>query len=200
MPRAGPPRPILRWPSAAIDDRAGATIAADDADPRRCRGRARGRMHVPCRSLPPAERAALRPLLPLHVVPARERRIVRAQRDDRVRSGRAARRRSGTRRDAVGKRRRAADRTLPALPGRGLEPLRRRRRRGSLRPRRHPRRARRGCRPTSTSSRRRSSRGSSSRRKFRRCPSTTTQSDIGRPRAWPGARRFAHALAGRAAS
>ena len=45
-------------------------------------------------------------------------------------------------RHAVGERRRPADRALPALPRRGLEPLRRCRRRDPLRPRRHARRAR----------------------------------------------------------
>ena len=51
-------------------------------------------------------------------------------------------RRARAGRHAVGERRRPADRALPALPHRGLEPLRRRRRRGPLRPRRHARRAR----------------------------------------------------------
>ena len=136
----------------------------------RCRRpAARGRMHVPCRALSPRQPAALRPLLPLHLVPARERRGVRAQRDDRVGARRAAERRARAGRHAVGERRRPADRALPALPRRGLEPLRRRRRRDPLRSRRHARRARRGCRPTSTSSRRRSSPGWCCRPARRRC-------------------------------
>ena len=43
----------------------------------------RGRLRLPPRALPDDDAAAVRPLLPLPLVPARDRRVVRAQRDDR---------------------------------------------------------------------------------------------------------------------
>ena len=43
------------------------------------------RLHLPRRTLPAHRRAAVRPLLPLPLVPARDRRVVRAERAHRVR-------------------------------------------------------------------------------------------------------------------
>src|SRR5450432_319913 len=63
------------------------TPAADDDLRRRA---ARRRLHLPRHPLSPDERAAHRPLLPLQLVPARERQRVRGQRDDRGRPRRAA--------------------------------------------------------------------------------------------------------------
>ena len=155
----------------------------------------RRRMRLPGRPLSPAGPAALRQLLPLHLVPARKRLGVRGQRHDRGRSREPARGRAREGRDAVGERRGPDDRPLPAMPDRALEQLRRRRRIGPLRSRRHASTSRRGCRPTSTSSPRPSSRGSCCPRACRRCRSTTTASSTGRPRASSGARHCARALA-----
>ena len=138
-------------------------------------------------------RAAVRALLPLPLVPARDRRVVRAQRDDRGRPRRAAGKaspRSSYTPSNSGKGQKIV--ALPALP---------RSRCGATTPAPATRFASSAsarstsptaCRPTSTSSRRRSSRGSCCRRA---CPLpcrsfTTRQVLAGRePRALAGGNR-----------
>jgi len=64
----------------------------------------RRRLHLPPGPLSHDEPAALRALLPLPLVPARDRHRVRPQRDDRSRSGAVAGGRARGRRHAVGER------------------------------------------------------------------------------------------------
>ena len=148
------------------------------------------------RALPHGDGAAVRALLPLPLVPARDRRLVRAERDDRggprrrcspaspsssTRRRRAARaRRSRAARAAASR----SGATTPAPAGRF--PSSASARSTSPTP----------CRRTSTSSRPRSSPGSCCRRARPPCRSTTTASSTGRRRASPGARRYSRRSAG----
>ena len=156
-----PPDAYFAMPARAV--RRSTRMQNRQRDHARGRPAARGRMHVPRGPLSPRRAGRFRPLLPLHLVPAGERRSVRAQRHDRVRARAAAERRARAGRHAVGERRRAAHRRCPqcriavwshyAGAGDAVRFVRV----GSST-------SRRGCRPTSTSSPRRSSRGSCCRR------------------------------------
>ena len=80
------------------------------------------------------------------------------------------------------------DLSVPEMPGRALEQLRGRRRRGAFRADRDSRRAGSTSRPTSISSPRRCSPGWCFRRACPRCPSTTSPRRYGRSRASSAAR------------
>ena len=79
---------------------------------------------MPQRSLPHRDRAAVRPLLPLPLVPARNRVGICDQRADRIEPGRGAVGTAGTRGHAIEQRPRADDRSLSAMPDCAVEPLR----------------------------------------------------------------------------
>jgi SAM-dependent methyltransferase len=96
-------------------------------------------LHLSLRALPDDDGAAVRSLLPLPLVPAGDRNVVRVERDDRVGSRAAAARRGRGDRHAVEQRQGPENIALPPMPHRSLEQLRGRRRRGSLRPGRHAR-------------------------------------------------------------
>ena len=72
---------------------------------------------MPQRSLPHRDRAAVRPLLPLPLVPARNRVGICYQRADRIEPRRGAVGTAGTRGHAVEQRPRADDRSLSATAG-----------------------------------------------------------------------------------
>ena len=143
-------------------------------------------------ALPDDERAAVRALLPLPLVPARDRLGLRAQRADRGRSRRAA---GGRRRSVVdtpsasGKGQKIA--RCPTLPDRGLEQLRRRRRRGPLHPRRHARRAGPAAARHPHLHRVEAALGACSIRACPRSRRTTTRRRSGARRAWSVAARCA---------
>src|SRR5690242_19540715 len=92
---------------------------------------------MPPGALPDADRAAVRALLPLPLVPARNRNGVRVERADRVRPRRAAARYAGDSGHAVEQRSRAEDRPLSRVPRRAVEPLCGGGACATLRPRRH---------------------------------------------------------------
>ena len=140
-PRSSPRHAIASTPFPRLGHRSAARVARartlGDTRGAGKGGRAwrpaiRRRLRLPRDPLPDARPAALRALLPLPLVPARDRLRLRAQRADRERPGRAPRRTSRTLvLDPERQRQGPADRALPGLPDRGLEPLRRRRRRAS---------------------------------------------------------------------
>jgi hypothetical protein len=98
-------------------------------------------LHLPRGALPHDGRAAVRALLPLPLVPARDRHGLRAERDDRGRSGRPAAGRAGACRHALEQRQGPKNPSLPQVQDRAVEPLCRGGRAGLLRAGRHPRRA-----------------------------------------------------------
>src|SRR5436853_3498041 len=100
-----------------------------------------GPLHLRCGALPDDQQAALRSLLSLHLVPARNRGVLRAERHDRSRPRDSAEGRAGGGEHALEQRKGAEDRPLPDLPYRLMEQLRRRRGCCALRPRRDARRA-----------------------------------------------------------
>ena len=99
-------------------------------------------MHVPRSAVPPGDAPALRALLPLPLVPARNGERVRAERDDRSRSRHAAAGKNRRRADAVQQRQGPEDFALPRMPDCRVEQLRGGGRRRALRPRRYAGRAR----------------------------------------------------------
>gem|GEM_PF-4670320 len=96
---------------------------------------------MPVRSLSDDRQAIVRSLLPLPLVPARNRHRVCAERDDRSHPHRRASWRGRSDRHSVAQRQRPEDLALPDMPHCGLEQLRRRRRH-PLRARRHAGRTR----------------------------------------------------------
>src|SRR5208282_4589229 len=79
------------------------------------------RLHLCCSALPNDERAPVRALLPLSLVPARVRQRLCAQRHDRGGSGTVARWRTRRRAHCVEQRQGPEDRPLSDLSHRGVE-------------------------------------------------------------------------------